>query len=159
MTWARFDDLYDDNRKVKKAWRANPRAVGLHAMAITYCARHETDGIVDAEWLEEKLPAVRERDMVLAALVSVGLFEPLDGGAHLVHDYLVYNPEHADLVAKRERDSARKRSAPPRGIHAESNGNPNGIHAPRAGAPARAGVDAPARGPSRPVPSRPVMEN
>lgn len=147
MTWAKFDDRYHDNRKVKRAWKAHPRAVGLHAMAVTYCAMHETDGMVDVEWLEEKLPAARERASVLAVLVEVGLFEPGEEGSYLVHDYLTYNPERADLEEKRRRDSERKRTTRPRGFQADSARSPNGVHAPRAHGPAPA---------SRPVPARPV---
>lgn len=155
MTWARFDDRYHDNRKVKRAWRAHPRAVGLHAMAVTYCAMHETDGIVDMEWLDEKLPAVKEREKVLGALVDTGLFEALEDGSFLVHDYLTYNPARDDLEEKRRKDSERKRSNHPRGIQAESARNPNGIHAPRAWAPAPPALPVPAL----PVHGEPHMSN
>lgn len=147
MTWAKFDDLYDDNRKIKRAWRAHPRAVGLHAMAITYCSRHETDGIVDPEWLEEKLPVARERAAVLVALVDVGLFVAVGDDSYLVHDYLTYNPERADLEEKRRRDSERKRQRNPDGIRVDSERSPSGFQAPHVRAPAPA---------ARPVPSRPV---
>lgn len=148
VTWARFDDRYHDNRKIKRAWRAHPRAVGLHAMAVTYCAMHETDGIIDVEWLEEKLPAGREREQVIAAMVETGLFEVLDDGSYLVHDYLVFNPSSDDLADRRRRDSERKRGRAPNGIRAESEWTPNGIHAPRVRAPAPA---------ARPGPSRPAV--
>jgi hypothetical protein len=147
VSWAKFDDRYHDNRKVKKAWHAHPRAVGLHAMAITYCAMHETDGLIDAEWLKEKLPAARERTAVLAALVDTGLFEPDEDGGFYVHDYLVFNPERADLEEKRRKDSERKRTTRPSGLRAESERSPDGFLAPRASAPTPA---------ARPVPSRPV---
>jgi hypothetical protein len=129
VSWARFDDLYDDHRKVKRAWKRHPRAVGLHAMAVTYCARHETDGVVDPEWLEEKLPAVRERDATLTVLVDCGLFEPLDDDHYLVHDYLDFNESRADAEARRRRDADRKRGGKANGFHKESERNPNGIPA------------------------------
>jgi hypothetical protein len=150
VSWARLDDRYDDNRKVKRAWRTHPRAVGLHAMAITYSARHETDGLIDLDWLIEKVPAARERERVVRVLVEAGLFEALDGEMFMVHDYLEFNPSAADLQAKRERDAARKRAKSPDGFHADSTRTPNGFHGgatqPRAGAPAEI---------ARPVPSRP----
>lgn len=162
MTWARFDDLYDDNRKVKRAWRRHPRAVGLHAMSITYSARHETDGLVDLEWLEEKLPKAAEREAVIKALVDCGLYEPIDGEHFRVHDYTDFNPSRADLESKRERDAARKRS--PRGFHTDSTRSPNGIRADglvdssrSPNGPSRAGAEAtPA---ARPVPTRPTPEH
>lgn len=129
MSWAKFDDLYDDNRKVKRAWRSHPRAVGLHAMAVTYCARHETDGLVDFEWLEEKLPSRVEREKVIVALLGAGLFERAEDDGHfLVHDYLEYNDSHAVLAERRARDAERKargRSAQrPRGHSADSQRSP-----------------------------------
>lgn len=161
MTWARFDDLYDDNRKIKRAWRRHPRAVGLHAMSITYSSRHETDGLVDLDWLEEKMPKPAEREAVIKALVECGLFEPVDGERFQVHDYTKFNPSRADLESKRKRDADRKRN--PRGVHAESERSPNGsvedVHADSNGTPSgpsRARADAtPA---ARPVPSRPVED-
>lgn len=131
MAWAKFDDRYDDNRKIKKAWKSHPRAVGLHAMAITYCARHETDGLVDVEWLVEKLPQARERNAAIAALVDAGLFAPVDGEMFQVKDYLEFNPSSAKLAEKRRKDSERKRA----GIHADSERNPNGSHADSVGIP------------------------
>lgn len=113
MAWARFDDRYDDSKKIKRAWRQHPRAVGLHAMAITYCARHETDGEVDLEWLEEKLPRAVERRKVLDALIGAGLFAPnADGDGFIVNDYLEYNPSRDELRARREaRANAGKKGA------------------------------------------------
>jgi hypothetical protein len=172
MTWAKFDDRYHDNRKIKRAWRTEPVSVGLHCMAITYSSMHETDGIIDLDWLEEKLPNAKLRQRVVTTLVDAGLFEPIDGDRFLVHDYLKFNPSSAQLAGKRRRDSERKRQRQPRGVHEESDGTPNGFHAestrnPRgvqvesSGSPDGASRALPqatpagdARGPSRPVPSR-----
>ena len=96
MSWAKFDDRYDDNRKVKRAWRDNPAAVGLHAMAITYCCRHRTDGLVDLDWIEEKLPNARQRAAILRTLEERGLFSRVDDEHYIVNDYLVYNPSRED---------------------------------------------------------------
>lgn len=129
MTWAKFDDRYDDNRKVKKAWRLEPAAVGLHAMAITYSSRHETDGWVDLDWIIEKLPHAKLRERVVTLLVEEGLLDTPDGEHFQVHDYLDFNPSSESLNEKRRRDAERKRSKPPHGIQPESVRNPNGIHA------------------------------
>ncbi len=134
MSWAKLDDRYDDNRKVKRAWRKDRAAVGLHAMAITYCSRHRTDGVVDIEWLEDRLPASRERNKTLGVLVELGLFEPLDGGEHwYVHDYLDYNPSRQDkeeasdaarnaALVRWSREQDAKRDAQP---HADGNADRN----------------------------------
>lgn len=109
MTWARLDDLYDDHRKVKRAWRAHPRAVGLHVMAIAYCSRHGTDGVVDLAWITEKIPGRADRGKVLAALVECGLFDaPDDAGSYRVHDFLDWNPTVAQVRREREWDRRRK---------------------------------------------------
>jgi hypothetical protein len=129
MTWAKFDDRYDDNRKVKKAWRLEPAAIGLHAMAITYSSRHETDGNVDLDWLTEKLPNAKHRERVVRALVECELFEAIDGDQFLVHDYLKFNPSAEHLSEKRRKDSERKANARPNGFHAESAPSPDGIRA------------------------------
>jgi hypothetical protein len=132
-------------------------------MSVTYSSRHETDGLVDLEWLEEKLPTPKEREAVVAALVECGLYEPVDGEHFRVHDYTEFNPSRTELESKRKRDAARKRT--PTGLRTESNGSPNGIHAdsredstrtPRGAS--RAGLQAtPAArpGPSRPDPEHP----
>lgn len=158
-----MDDRYDDSRKVKRAWRAHPRAVGLHAMAITYCSRHETDGLVDPDWLTEKLPVERERVKVLRAMVDVGMFTEEANGFYRVHDYLDYNPSHEALEAKRRRDAARKAGKAAGGIPADSEQLPHGFRVESdttpAGIPAAsrggAGAGAHRRSPSRPVPSQP----
>lgn len=162
MTWARFDDLYDDNRKVKRAWRRNPRAVGLHAMSITYSSRHETDGVIDLDWLEEKMPKPAEREATIKTLVECGLYEPIDGERFRVHDYTDFNPSRSDLESKRKRDAARKRN--PNGLRAESERTPDGIHAEGAvesnGNPDGASRALPQATPAaRPVPSLPDPEH
>jgi hypothetical protein len=96
MNFAKLDELYDDNRKIKRAWRRDRGAVGLHAQAITYCKRHQTDGIVDIDWLEEKLPDDEERATTVAALVDGGLFEAVDDAHWMVHDFLDYQTSSAD---------------------------------------------------------------
>lgn len=122
MAWAKLDDRYDDNRKVKRAWREHPRAVGLHAMAITYSSRHETDGFLDAIWVEERLPNAKERAGCVLALVSAGLFSEVEGGWQ-VHDYLDYNPSRVELDEQREARSESARKAAKARWGAESNGS------------------------------------
>lgn len=115
MAWAKLDDRYDDNPKIKRAWKRHPAAVGLHTMAVTYCCRHELDGVVDMEWIEEKLPVKRERDLVCDSLVEIGLFEERPGG-FMVRNFLEFNPSKQALADRRKKDRDRK----------ESNGNKRG---------------------------------
>lgn len=167
MSWAKFDDRYDDNEKVKRAWKLSPAAAAVHAHAITYSSRHETDGIVTVEWVQERFDIARMKDKdrreAIEALVSTGLFETVDGERFVVHDYLKFNPSSRQLDDRRRRDSERKRAKTPDGIHLESDRNPNGSHLDSTGSPngIQSASRTPAgdtRGPSRPVPALPDPE-
>lgn len=159
MTWVKVDDRYDDTPKIRSAFRENPIFVALHIMATTYSARHETDGVIDLEWITDRVPAKRTRDSVIATMVDRRILDPVDDTHWQVHDFLEYNPSHDDLVRKRAADVARKVSARnPTGhsadVQPESERNPDGIQAAsRAGAPHALPV------PSRPVPTRPTPTN
>ena len=100
MNFAKLDDRYDDHRKIKRAWRKNRALVGLHAMAITYCWRHNTDGIVDEEWLIEKLPRNAEREKLLAQMIDLGLFDEAGDGHWRVHDYLDFQDSSEKRAAR-----------------------------------------------------------
>lgn len=124
MMWARLDDTYCDHPKILRAWRRDRAAVGLHVMAITYCARHRTDGRVPGEWVEAVMPKATERRRTLDVLVDVGLFEP-DGDDFLVHDFLDYHGSREETATRqaeisRVRSEAGKRGAVAR-WHREAN--------------------------------------
>lgn len=95
MSWAKLDDRFHENRKIKRAWRRFPAALGLHVMAITYCAGHATDGFVDAEFVEEKMPRERDFARAVEVLVDAGLWEAVEDG-WVIHDFLDYNPSRSD---------------------------------------------------------------
>ena len=163
MSWAKFDDRFSSNAKVLKTWHTCPQAIGLYVMAITHCAQHETDGRVDNYFILGLVPASRERQKIIDALIESGLWVAIDTDAYLIPDYLDFNPSRAELDAKRQQD--RERRAKGRQtqsdnavVRAESERtrsrrdndaqkNPSGI---RAESQARPMV------PSRPDPSRPV---
>lgn len=152
MSWAKGDDLYDDKPKIKKAWRLSGYAVGLHWMAVTASCRHDSDGLVDPEWLAERLavipkPAARK---AIETLVVLNLFEPLAAGevrllvdskgneitvgpldedSYIVHDYLEYNDSSLVLRARREKDAARKAAGGRNGRPPDSTRTPRGIQA------------------------------
>jgi hypothetical protein len=117
MPYARFDDRYDDHRKIKRALRREPAAVAMHAMAITYSNRFNTDGAVDGDWVDEKLalmpykPAQRRR--ILDLLLELRLFEVRDDETFLVHDFLDWNLSSAQRKAFA--DQGRKGGSAPRG--------------------------------------------
>ncbi len=171
MTWAKGDDRYDDNPKIKRAWRLSGYAVGLHWQAITASARHESDGLVDPEWLADKLAHLPRAAGIKAVdtLVRLNLFERLPAGevltlddgcgftvaigplvedAHVVHDFLDYNDSSANLADRRRRDAERK-AARRRG---ESRRIPDGVRTDSIGSPEASPPESRHPGPSRPDP-------
>lgn len=144
MAWARFDDRYDDHPKLRACARRNDKAAWLHPQAITAASRHETDGLVDPLWLEDRIPVRRQREAALAVLVELGLFDELTPGEvrsyrdrhghevtlgpfpttrYIVHDYLEYNFSSAYLTQRRRSESERKA----RGIRSESERKARGV--------------------------------
>jgi hypothetical protein len=139
MGWVKSDDRLDDTRKVKRAWRANRATVGLWTMAKTYSARHETDGLVPLEWIEDKLPDDSEREAVMKVALDEELFEELPTGetrrvkvtrvkkgktvdvkvtigpigepGYIVHDYLEFNEARQEAEERRRADAIRKTKA------------------------------------------------
>ena len=132
MAWVKNDDRMDDTRKVKRAWRRNRATIGLWDMAKTYSARHESDGLVPLEWIEDKLPETAERETVLGIMCEEGgLFEllpagetrtirvrevrvkygPLDEDAFIVHDYLEFNEARQEAEDRRAKEAKRKADA------------------------------------------------
>ena len=107
MAWGKLDDGYHENPKML---RVGIPATGLHARAISYCARHETDGHIPATWVAGQLVEFKptEQARIVRALVDVGLFEQHNGG-FVVNDYLDYNPSKAELDARRAKEAERKR--------------------------------------------------
>lgn len=106
MTWARIDDQLHGHRKIKRAWKTRG-ALGLHLMALSYCAGHLTDGYVDEEFVEEKLPSKAERVKLVGALIEAGLWIAVEGGWR-INDFLDYNPSRADVEERRRKEAERK---------------------------------------------------
>lgn len=134
MTWARLDDRFWSNRKVRQAWKACRAAIGLHVMAITYSAMHETDGVIDADFAEALIPNTKERNQALGALLESGLWhESSKPDFYCINDYLEFNPSKTQIADRRKKDSDRKAQARGVGIQAdnptESEWNPNGFRA------------------------------
>lgn len=150
MSWVKLDDRFAGHPKVRKAWKRSRASIGLYVMAVTYCAQHETDGVVDLDWADDMLPQAKERDAAIEALVTAGLMHRLDDERLEIHDYLEHNESREQAEARREKDRERKarggkggKPKPPPGVQTDSARNPNGVQA--------------ASGSSRaPVPSRPV---
>jgi hypothetical protein len=177
MTWARFDDRYDDRPQIKKAWRMSGYAVGLHTKSVTHCARHESDGLVDPEYLAERLAVIPDRAArhAVATLVKVGLYEllragetrevtdgkdftvtvgPLDEDAYRVTDIFDFVDSSAYLADKRRRDAERKAEAARRAAAARAEAERNGRGGRADSARNGGGIQAPSGGPDQTVPDQ-----
>lgn len=106
MSWLKIDDQFPENDSVADL---TDRAFRLHVIALCYCARNLTDGVLDKR-------AVRVAGAVLTAaranrwvkeLEDAGLWIPRGDGAYEVKNYLEYNPTAEE--AKEDRAKARQR--------------------------------------------------
>ena len=102
------DDEFYLHPKVVLASRA---ARDLYLGAIFYSSRSLSDGFVPAGAINTLDPLTRSKvraTRLAAELVSLGLFEPAEGG-YLVHDYLDYQPSRAELERRRLLNAERQK--------------------------------------------------
>ncbi len=113
MTWLKKDDDYPNHRKIR---RLSDAAYRLHDTALHYAAHDESDGLIRHEDIDEMQHGKRLRRRI-SELVGADLWEEVDGG-WLIHDFLDYNPSHAQLESEREanRERQRRNRARRRGI-------------------------------------------
>lgn len=104
MTWLKKDDRFPDHRKIR---RLPDGAYRLHDTALCACARDETDGLITEADLDEMQHGQRLRKHV-PKLIDAGLWEVTSEG-WMIHDYLDYNPSHAQLEAERAASRERQR--------------------------------------------------
>lgn len=112
MTWAKFDDRYPWHRKVR---RLSDAAFRMDVSAVCWCAENLTDGVIEEEHLL-LVSDVKNPRKAAAELVRAGRWHDenhacescpaLSPGAHVIHDYLDYNPTREKV--ERERESRRK---------------------------------------------------
>ena len=104
MAWARIDDKFLDNPKVRKAGK---EATYLYLSALVYSSSQLTEGFISDEALG--LVAfkgfIRNEQTHAATLVSCGLWDRIRGG-YTIHDYLEYNPTKAEIEQARAKKAA-----------------------------------------------------
>lgn len=104
MSWARFDDRFPSNRKVRLLSDA---AFRLYVSSICWSAENLTDGVVKTK--ELRLVAdVKNAPKRVQELVESGLWEPVTGTGWRIHDYHEYNPTAEQVRAERKAKSARQ---------------------------------------------------
>jgi hypothetical protein len=104
MPWARFDDRFPSNRKVRLL---SDGAFRLYVSAICWSAENLTDGVIKTA--ELRLVAdVRATRTRAKELVEAGLFEDLNGAGWKIHDYHEYNPTAEQVRADRAQRTARQ---------------------------------------------------
>lgn len=94
--WVKIDDGFYDHPKVVAA---GGLGTALFVCALSYSARHLTDGFIPAAQVR-RLVDVEDPGEVAARLVEVGLWEEGEGG-YWIHDYLDYNPSAAEVGERR----------------------------------------------------------
>jgi hypothetical protein len=143
MPWARFEDRFPSNRKIRKL---DDAAFRLYVSAICWSSENLTDGVVEADDLP-LVSDVRQPSDAVQTLVRLGLWEELSGG-WFIHDYFEYNPTAEQVRADRALKTARQQRWRERSRTKDETQNVDastgGLQTRRETVP-------------RPVPSRPVV--
>ena len=113
--WLKTDDRFPEHRKIR---RLSDGAYRLHHTAMCACAKDETDGYITKADLADMQHSERLAKYI-PALVDAGLWEEVDEG-WLIHDFLDYNPSHAQQDEKRAADRKRQEARRQRLIDAKS---------------------------------------
>lgn len=142
VTWWAVDDQFLDNPKTERLYEmllddedTLHCAIHVWLCAGVHSARNLTDGLVREAKLRGLAQASQERfDAAMQALEAVGLLTRANGAAQM-HDWEQCNPTREQVLARRERDAARKRGEnpnrissserTPRGVQTESVRTPN----------------------------------
>lgn len=99
MSWAKLDDKFHAHPKVLRAMHAEPAAVALHVLALSYSADYELDGGVPQHYVASVAGANAEH--LAAVLVDAGLWRA-NGDGWEIHDFLDFNPSRAELQKRRQ---------------------------------------------------------
>lgn len=100
MAWFKVDDKLHDHRKARQAGKA---AMGVWALAGSWCMAAETDGFVP-QWVLSRWGTKKDAER----LVLVGFWHPhqQDGDdGWQFHDWLTYQPDARTLQLVRQAES------------------------------------------------------
>lgn len=106
-----------DSFQLRTSFFEHPKALQVGAYgrdlflaSLAYSVRNETDGFVPEARITQFPLGIRHPTRVARLLVSVGLFDQVNGG-FVVHDFPDYQETRAELESKRARDRTRKARA------------------------------------------------
>jgi hypothetical protein len=102
MPWFKVDDALHAHPKARAAGLP---AMGLWAMAGSYCMSYKTDGAVPA-WFVAGWP---QGKALAAKLVAARLWETAEDG-YLFHDWADFQPTAEEIEAEREKSRERQRA-------------------------------------------------
>lgn len=149
--WFKVDDRFHSSRKMLAIpRRIRLAAVGLWAIAGSWTAGEELDGLVPDYMVEEW----GGTDELVEALVRAGLWVPVDGGTRFAN-WAEWQPTREQLDEKRENDRSRK--AEWRRRKAASASRHNGTDAGQTRDSHGTDTIVPSN-PTRPDPTRPIEE-
>lgn len=104
--YGKLSNGFHSNTKVKKLRRLCPSALGVYAVAISYCSDVLNDGVMSEDDVIYQLDATEED---IEALLKVGMFERLEDCSYRIHDYLKHQSSREQVETKAEGARNRKR--------------------------------------------------
>lgn len=105
MTWVRIDDGFFRHRKTIAAGNG---AAYLFLAGLAYCNEQLTDGLIPKDAVGMLVKPSKDLPALATRLVEVGYWHD-EGSAYRVHDYLHYQKDRDSILAKRRKDSERKK--------------------------------------------------
>src|SRR5438067_2250984 len=96
--WVRLDDRMPDHPKVRGC---DLNARWLYIKGLCYAGAFLTDGLLRTAEVAALAGELKRPKAAIQQLVTAGLWLPVEGG-YAVHDFLVYNPTRAAVLAERE---------------------------------------------------------
>lgn len=104
MSFAQFHDGFYRNPKVRAV---EPAAAWMWTASIGYANENLTDGFIPKAALHDlAVIDAKPRAKLVEQLVAERLWEPCDGG-WMIHDFLMWNPSKAAVLARRAANLAR----------------------------------------------------
>lgn len=136
MPWARLDDKFHSHPKVASLGGYMLACVGLHALALSWCNDHLTDGFIPTEQVPRltgdvsRLLSEGDPGILVARLLEAGMWEERENG-YEIHDFLEYNNSKKDVLKARKLSSSRVHRWRDRNASGNGVGNSDVTHEPK----------------------------